>query len=240
MSDQTTETDDQEGTEEQAPEPDPRRERVVSRLRDQLGEALVDHAIERGDVWVRVESAAWLQTARVLKENLGFEYFCFLSAIDWLRNPELSARYEGVWPEPGETRSPGERPEGEAEAPSDGWETGLAGGETRFQVFARLYDTDNKVGITVKSDLDSENPTVDSISRIYRGADWHERETWEMFGVEFPGHAGIRHMYLPADFEGFPLRKDFPLLARVVKPWPGLVDKEPVPGEDDEEEEEGG
>ena len=41
----------------------------------------------------------------------------------------------------------------------------------------------------------------------------------------------------PTEFEGFPLRKDFPLLARAVKPWPGLVDKEPIPGEDEEEEE---
>jgi NADH-quinone oxidoreductase subunit C len=43
-------------------------------------------------------------------------------------------------------------------------------------------------------------------------------------------------MYLPTDFEGFPLRKDFPLLARMVKPWPGIVDVEPLPGDDSEEE----
>ena len=40
-----------------------------------------------------------------------------------------------------------------------------------------------------------------------------------------------RHIYLPGDFEGYPLRKDFPLLARMVKPWPGIVDVEPMPGE---------
>ena len=49
---------------------------------------------------------------------------------------------------------------------------------------------------------------------MYAGADWHEREAWEMFGVTFVGHPGLRHMYLPRDFEGHPLRKDFPLLAR--------------------------
>jgi NADH-quinone oxidoreductase subunit C len=43
-------------------------------------------------------------------------------------------------------------------------------------------------------------------------------------------------MYLPSDFEGYPLRKDFPLLARMVKPWPGIVDVEPLPGGDDEGE----
>jgi NADH-quinone oxidoreductase subunit C len=50
-----------------------------------------------------------------------------------------------------------------------------------------------------------------------------------MFGVTFEGHPGLRNLYLPGDFEGNPLRKDFPLLARLVKPWPGIVDVEPIP-----------
>ena len=52
-----------------------------------------------------------------------------------------------------------------------------------------------------------------------------------MFGISFDGHPGLRHLYLPGEFEGHPLRKDFPLLARLVKPWPGIVDVEPMPGE---------
>jgi NADH-quinone oxidoreductase subunit C len=52
-----------------------------------------------------------------------------------------------------------------------------------------------------------------------------------MFGITFDGHPGLRHLYLPGEFEGHPLRKDFPLLARLVKPWPGIVDVEPMPGE---------
>ena len=50
-----------------------------------------------------------------------------------------------------------------------------------------------------------------------------------MFGITFDGHPDLRHIYLPAEFEGHPLRKDFPLLARLVKPWPGIVDVEPMP-----------
>jgi NADH-quinone oxidoreductase subunit C len=52
-----------------------------------------------------------------------------------------------------------------------------------------------------------------------------------MFGVAFDGHPSLRHLYLPSEFEGHPLRKDYPLLARIVKPWPGLVDVEAMPGE---------
>ena len=72
---------------------------------------------------------------------------------------------------------------------------------------------------------------------VYTGANWHEREAWEMFGINFLGHPDLRHLYLPSDFEGNPLRKDFPLLARMVKPWPGIVDVEPMPAEFDPDNE---
>jgi NADH-quinone oxidoreductase subunit C len=74
---------------------------------------------------------------------------------------------------------------------------------------------------------------------VFAGANWHERETHEMFGISFAGHPDLRNMYLPTDFEGYPLRKDFPLLSRMVKPWPGIVDVEPLPGGGDEDEAEG-
>jgi NADH-quinone oxidoreductase subunit C len=114
--------------------------------------------------------------------------------------------------------------------------TGVAGGDSRFQVLARLYNIDTHIGITLKADLDDVTPEVDSWVEHFRGADWHEREAWEMYGFNFVGHPGLRHLYLPSEFEGFPLRKDFPLLAREVKPWPGLVDVEPIPGGGDEAE----
>jgi len=76
-----------------------------------------------------------------------------------------------------------------------------------------------------------------SLTGLFAGAAWHERETHEMFGITFDGNPDLRHIYLPTEFEGHPLRKEFPLLARVVKPWPGIVDVEPMPGEDPEEEE---
>ena len=83
--------------------------------------------------------------------------------------------------------------------------------------------------MTLKADLDDEAPAIETWSQVYAGADWHERETWEMYGFQFVGHPHLAHLYLPGGFEGFPLRKDFPLLSREVKPWPGLVDVEPFP-----------
>ena len=101
-----------------------------------------------------------------------------------------------------------------------------------FEVVLHVHSTTNNQDARVKLELPAENPIAPSIHEVWSGANWFERETWEMFGIEFDGHPALRHLYLPFEFEGHPLRKDYPLLAREVKPWPGLVDVEPMPGED--------
>jgi NADH-quinone oxidoreductase subunit C len=117
---------------------------------------------------------------------------------------------------------------------------GLAGGETRLQVLASVAHPGTDLRVILKADVPDDDPRIASWTHVYSGAAWHEREAWEMFGITFEGNPDLRHLYLPTGFEGHPLRKEFPLLARVVKPWPGIVDVEPMPGgEDDEESEEG-
>lgn len=116
-----------------------------------------------------------------------------------------------------------------------GFRTGVAGGDSRFQVMMRVFSPTAHRGLTIKADLDDTDPRVATLSGVYAGADWHERETWEMFGFWFDGHPNLIHIYLPHGFEGYPLRKDFPLLAREVKPWPGLTNVEPISGQAEEE-----
>ena len=219
---------------------DPVRSQLLARLQDALGPAVLASETSGGDLCVRVERGAWAKAADVLRNSLGMDYFCFLSGLDWLVNPDLSG--EKVWDPDGgaslegaEGMDDGEAAADEAAAAADagaGVRTGVAGGDSRFQVFARVFSIAAKVGVTVKADLDEADPRVASWVGVYRGADWHEREAWEMYGFDFAGHPGLRHMYLPGEFEGYPLRKDFPLLAREVKPWPGLVDVEAMPGEE--------
>jgi NADH-quinone oxidoreductase subunit C len=197
-------------------------QRIVDVLGRELGESLLGKALERGDLWVRVERRVWRQALGICKAKLGLTFFSFLSGIDWSPAPGLS----------GERTFKGEEADEEGEDAVDEpveVRSGLAGGDTRFQVFARLYDVRRHVGVTLKADLDDDDPRVDTVTDLFRGADWHEREAWEMFGFTFDGHPGLRHLYLPGEFEGHPLRKDFPLLAREVKPWPGLVNVEQIP-----------
>jgi NADH-quinone oxidoreductase subunit C len=208
---------------------DDAREALLAELTEHLGDAIVASHIQPGhDLWVRVGTDAWAEAGEVARRKLGFGYFCFLSAIDW--RPSPFGRYEDA-----EVDTP---LADKLAAPYE-IERGHAGGETRFQVFARVSDITSNRHVILRADVPDDTMTVGTWVKAYAGADWHERETWEMFGITFAGHPALRHIYLPTEFEGFPLRKDFPLLARVVKPWPGIVDVEPMPGEaagDPEEE----
>jgi len=210
--------------EEEQPEPDELREGLVERLRAELGDSVVESHIDPGrDLWVRVQRDAWRQAAEVSRDTLGCAFFDFVSAIDWLPSPfgrDMDAQEDVV-----ASGGPEQNESGEIV-------TGYAGGETRFQLLARLAKL-GAYGITFKADLPDGDLRAPSWVPVYAGADWHEREAWEMFGITFEGHPGMRNIYLPTEFEGHPLRKDFPLLARRVKPWPGIVDVEPMPGEDE-------
>ena len=194
------------------------REGIIDDLRSRIGDALVaTHITPNDDLWVRVRTDAWRQTGEALK-SAGFTFFSFLSAIDWLPSPYGKGEDD---------------PTAEPVPPDTEIRQGVTGGETRLQVFARVVDLDRHVGITIKADVPDDAAVVDSWSAVYAGANWHERECHEMFGIGFNGHPDLRNMYLPTGFEGFPLRKDFPLLARMVKPWPGIVDVEPMPAVED-------
>ena len=101
--------------------------------------------------------------------------------------------------------------------------------EERFEVFTRLSDVSKGEGVIVSTDLSKEDPRLATLVEVFGGANWHEREAHEMFGILFEGHPHLENLYLPDGFEGHPLRKTFPLLSREVKPWPGMVDVEDMP-----------
>ena len=207
---------------------DERREAMLEVLRGELGDAVVGSHIRPGDdLWVRVSRESWVTAGEVVKAKLGCTFFDFLSAIDWLPSPfgrDMDSQEDIVV-------------HGQDAKEPPAMTTGYAGGDTRMQVFARVTSIEQGHSLTLKVDLPDDDLTIATWSSLYRGADWHEREAWEMFGIAFVGHPHLVHMYLPGDFEGHPMRKDFPLLARRVKPWPGIVDVEPMPGGDDDDEE---
>lgn len=101
--------------------------------------------------------------------------------------------------------------------------------EERIELLCTVCDLTEGRRVTFSTDLPSESPSVASIVDVYVGANWHEREAAEMFGIVFTGHPDPGPLYLPESFLGNPLKKSYPLLSRDVKPWPGSVDVESMP-----------
>lgn len=82
----------------------------------------------------------------------------------------------------------------------------------RFEVVYQLVSLRNRERLFVKVRLEEENPEVESVTDVWRSANWMEREVYDMFGVQFKNHPDFRRIYMPEDFEYYPLRKEFPLL----------------------------
>jgi NADH-quinone oxidoreductase subunit C len=93
--------------------------------------------------------------------------------------------------------------------------------DERFEVFDHVESMTTHIQVTVKCEVPRSNPRVPTAVPVYGGADWHERETWELFGIVFTGHPRLRRLLLADWQEGFPMRKDEVLRARIEKPWPG-------------------
>lgn len=93
--------------------------------------------------------------------------------------------------------------------------------ENRFEVIYNLYSLAHKMRLRIKIATDESEIHVPSVTSVWPGAGWPEREAYDMFGIIFDGNADLRRMYMPEEFEYFPLRKDFPLM--------GIPDSIPLP-----------
>jgi len=218
---------------------DEARSSLLEAITAELGDAVVgSHLIPGRDVWVRVSPEAWADTADYLRNRQRFRFFDWLSAIDWMPSPFGRSLDAEIDSEVSTLDRMAETVRASRADQADGSFIGFedspryAGGETRFQVLARLHNLTTDIGLNIKADVPADL-TVPTWTDHFPGADWHEREAWEMYGVVFAGHPGLRNLYLPTGFEGHPLRKDYPLLSRLVKPWPGIVDVEPMPEVDE-------
>lgn|SRR5512139_756178 len=157
-------------------------------LADRLGDGTRSDTAY-GQLTVDVPPADWVTALTVARDELGFGYFDWLTAVD-----ELDA----------------------AESPG-------------FDVVAHVWSLSRREHLLLRTRVAADDPHLATATGVYAGASWHERETFEMFGVQFDGHPHLVPLLLPEGFEGHPLRKDFVLAARAAKPWPGAKE----PGESD-------
>jgi NADH-quinone oxidoreductase subunit C len=88
------------------------------------------------------------------------------------------------------------------------------GAKDRFGMVYLLANSDTSERITVRCFVNDPNPTVPSAVGLWEGANWLEREVWDLFGIRFSGHPDLRRIVLPEEFTAHPLRKDYPLQGR--------------------------
>lgn len=81
----------------------------------------------------------------------------------------------------------------------------------RFEVVYHLHSLQPYKRLRVKCKVGGEKPEIDSLTSVWRAANWYERETWDMFGIHFRNHPDLQRILMPLDWEGHPLRKDYPV-----------------------------
>jgi NADH-quinone oxidoreductase subunit C len=84
----------------------------------------------------------------------------------------------------------------------------------RFGMVYLLANTESNERLTVRCFVNDPEPTVPSVVKLWEGANWLEREVWDLFGIRFAGHPDLRRIVLPEEFTAHPLRKDYPLQGR--------------------------
>jgi NADH-quinone oxidoreductase subunit C len=84
--------------------------------------------------------------------------------------------------------------------------------KNRFTVVYHIFSYKHNFRLRIRANISSKEPEIDSVTSIWRSANWYERETYDMYGITFKNHPDMRRMYMPEYFEYYPLRKDFPVM----------------------------
>jgi len=95
-------------------------------------------------------------------------------------------------------------------------------GLSRFEVVYNLYSIPLRHEIRIRAEVGEKDPAIDSVVGLWVGADWLERETYDLMGIRFNGHPNLQRVLLPEDWVGHPLRKDYPLKGK--EEWAGMTE----------------
>ena len=158
----------------------------VERLQKRFGDGIRRANLEAIDPWIEVAPDALLDVCKYLRDeaDLRFDFLNCITGVDYFEpDPKKAAK---------------------------------AGFEPHLEVVYHLWSVPNKVSLVLKvmlprwkGDVPGEIPQVPSVSGIWSGADWHEREVFDLSGVDFTGHPNLVRILCPEDWVGHPLRKDY-------------------------------
>jgi NADH-quinone oxidoreductase subunit C len=180
---------------------------LIESIRQRFPDAVTASHMYRGDATVVLRRGFLLEVARFLKEDstAQMNYLMDLTAVDYSTF--------GKRPSPAFFASSGVSVRPSAQIPhEDPWPG--PPNRSRFTVVYHFYSTVHKHRLRLVVPVEQEDAKVDSLLSLWPGANWLEREVWDMFGIAFLGHPELKRILMYPEFEGHPLRKDYPVRKR--------------------------
>jgi NADH-quinone oxidoreductase subunit C len=174
-------------------------EQAVTQLKEKFGASVIDTIVFHGDHTVHLKGEIIRDACQFLRDAEGLEFDMLIDVIGLDRfNPGTSEKAHRYVNDPYDRTL---RTRTESYSP-----------EERFEILYQLYSLKQKEYLRLKIRVPESGVKVKSVVPVWPAANWHEREVYDMFGIEFEDHPDLRRIYMPDYFEYYPLRKDFPLL----------------------------
>ncbi len=180
---------------------------LIDLVTERFPEAVSASHTYRGDETVVLRREFLLEVARFLKEDpaLKMNFLMDLTAVDYATFGKSPA--PAFFASSGVAVSPSDQIPDE-----DPWPGPPA--EARFAVVYHFYSQEHKHRLRLVVPVEEAKAELDSLTSLWAGADWLEREVWDMFGIRFQGHPNLKRILMYEEFEGHPLRKDYPVNKR--------------------------
>ncbi|MBN1587123.1 MAG: NADH-quinone oxidoreductase subunit C [Candidatus Omnitrophica bacterium] len=183
-------------------------DKIIQTLKDKFPKKLLGTRVWRSEATVTLEPGLLVDVCRFLKADpqMRFNILRDLTAVDyetfWNGTSGRASLTAFGSPLPPEAHTRPAEDEG-------GWST-EAGKRWRFEVVYHLFSLPKKHRVRLKVPLPRRNPSVPTLAGVWLSANWYEREVWDMFGIHFEGHPDLKRLLMYEEFEGHPLRKDYP------------------------------
>ena len=183
---------------------------MISTLQSRFGQHILGTHSYRGQDTLVIKREGLVEIARFLKDDpaLRFDFLMDVTCVDYLKFGKTLHTAPTL-------ATPSPLPYYMKPAPSgEAWQRGVSSDEYRFDLVYHFYSSVFNRRLRLKVPLTSAAPEAPSLTPLWPGANWFEREVWDMFGVRFAGHPNLRRLLLYEEFTGHPLRKDYPVRKR--------------------------
>jgi len=196
---------------------------MIRRVTEVLGDRIIERRSFRGEDRIHVAREHIVEVGKILRDDdeLAFDLLLDVTAIDYLGQPDDFEIKREIWDQ--------ERPVLRRQ-PASRHELVLPprGPQPRFAVVYHLTSTTRLHRLRIKCRVPEDDPTIASLTPLWPGANWLERETYDLYGIQFIGHPDLRRIYLNDEFVGHPLRKDYGKWdEQPIQPYVGPGAKEP-------------